>query len=1529
MKLSSQENNSHPDDIEIPMTSPNVSDSEEELETLTLSNTKLDLILNSKLQKHHTFIPRRTGALSSHLSRSINNAFLKAVSIPKTIEGSASASLNSHNPLLNTDTTSIYSLDAIQDYRRSNRRRNISFYQQHIYTIDSVSYTLRISLEDATELVKQRPEIIEMYHIGKLEKYLRNGFKLDEPKEPKIPEGAKKSVSQIPIETSEESDVVLSQNDLEKDPLSSDSDSSFDSDSEDVNEQNTKETTFVFRGRQYKDLDAVSRASGLPKSFFSMKSSTHVQPVKRGKNNQVTQRAGVAKKKRSIAPSTGSLDNGNMFTTDNNLKETTPLDSSNFTAHQEEFEVSSNDEDVDVLEYSKYDREHPNSGTTKLDDVDEVAARYDGRYLDDYDQTDEDFDEAEQFQVEDDVMFVGQREVQGFPRKDNYDFSNADFSSESDFFMEGKSHNNKNTKQTQGEPGLIDVMLSKSANSKKTIRSINSQHKSSRNLQGRQHVTSRYSNIGKRQKPKDKTRKLKRVSRIQLLSKNIDRNSVARSEAAQTLESDKPPKKQRKTNLWVNPVLSNYQNTGSTIVYEGIGAPTDNSTRYVFQPQPGNQEIMKTASETVDHLFCGFEWVFKRSSCYKILFDGAGGKLDSTFSITLSGNTITFSNYRTDQIEQLQFFFKILSSLQSIKLSTNLFEKIDAVVCFCSTLSVNDIRSLVVILDDFVLRIESSIRKKGQVKDSELFLLSSSLLFYHLVAYVYKKNHIQGYDLNSKLLFVMNIYIEVLCYISGSIVSQKIKENGHFSQALIIAIHSSSKNFTSVLENSNLPDLQFLSVICQLYKPSVPLWSPVTKLLKEKLSNSSGGLRNDIKVIYFIKLRYGWELNEDLLVIIYEILKANKFGNFNDENSYPVIFSEFGINKDTALNIYLNMLIEFSKESSSLSGRFLEKIIPVSKITQMELPTFCNRVNILLCLALIFKKNFESRVDQILLNIEVKDKIILQKMIRALEQMIKINDRNGFPSKLKPLVNIIEKCVNFNEIDQIKQVLLSLDDENLHAKTKQSIIEAISYFSREDKVITAFSQFIRNYVNHVNDRKDFEFLKSNFSDLNPSKHANLWCLINGKLISNDLENWSRLINFNDFQDEPFIYSYILRHSGLQIYQLEKEKFIIVLAKALTSFKISGSLNSYIRELEKLDPGLVSSKGVLVQSHKLQFAIDLISKIMINETNYLKSRVFSFLLIHLKKEYEISKGSIHYKNFLHNIVQHIDKFTDDFPASLIDFWRLKSLLGIKSSPLEIDAEKQQQRQIDKRPKISISQKLINLEKFVLTSYLDQKPLDPKQFFIEKPAQQLLNSNEISSSSFYEICCLISIHGELIQKIPSCWVLLSKLTNLLNDSIKTLKNLSQIDLFCILKTLKIFRFILKFKHSNYIKYRCIMGANIYKILNLILNSLEGTNDMNILYENFFIFLSKDLIYNENRLDNEAGFLIQSPIEISEMILKSKIIQNEMDLNFETEQGEFIKEFEKFCGKMNFNPESGDLLNESNELELDYSVVEDIFI
>lgn len=1404
----------------------------------------------------------------------------KSVLIKKNQDFSKQAA-TSEEPQANSSNEPL-PLSHLQESRRATRRRNISFYQQHIYTIDSVSYILKISLQDATELVKQRTEIIEMYHRGCLEKFLKNGFKLPEPV----------TVRKTIVQTNDDSQSSDSQ-DYGSDNESYSSSSSEESVGELPVSPKLQDKAVKFRGHIYKNLDAVSRASGLPKSFFSIEGGTsaHKSVSKKRVSNEI--RPGLAKRKKYVYSPNNSFGN-DVFTTEDNIQK---------------------NENLPQESGSDCSSEIPESA---------IDLASNGLILGDnhvYDQSVA--GETYQSGSETDVLVLDERQKE-FSLENEQPMFQTTINDNSVFYKVGYS------------PGLfgdeaevaraeIDPMLNHTRADRKQKNLQKSNLSRSKNLHSKSVLLT--SSLFQRKTHKaSNTRSLKRVSNSRSINRSKPQTSLQPSEKKLQPQSS-PDKqmlykdhnghlshshslkglKQSVFSLSPNPENLFSRNVGaSTLVYEGLShrfALLNQSNQQNFGDEYGSSDFTGDSSSTSK------TYRFYNSKIFKLMKNNELQKDTGEAKVTLGKKSFMFTKLFGDSSEKLIEFFRGLLDVSLARNKSNVIECVDTVLSFCVNLDNSEIRSLVGIVDNFKISVESNIMRKGHVKDIEFFYLSVCTLAYDLCFQILTQNYIHGYDFMAKVSETTRLYLEFACNLGGQLFDEKLHESGLFSYSMEIMCSNSFDAVVKALPYIQAPDMKFIESICVFAEIKKSIWGPVSKVLSYHINK--GDLNNiafDIFCVGKLSFKLNWILTEEILSLVYEALKVNRFNNFPGESSLPVIFSEKGINKDSSLNIYLNLLMEYSKDSPKLSSKFLDKLVPVSKSSSMNITTFCNRGNMLLCLALVFHKNFESRIDELLQSFQLDKKDTVQKSLKLIEACVKINQENKLVSSVRSLEPVLRKCLELKDYDGVTSLIRSLNFKSLDIKTQRNIIIRLSSFKSEQTILRICEPLIREYVSSVSGKEELALLKHHLGDINSNSFPGLWCCINGKLVAEDLENWSRLIKFSDFTDEPFIFSYILRHSGAKIYQLERDRFLVSLIQNLVKRTYSSSLNSYLREVEKFDSKLVNFKGILVQTHRFEITVGLILNVLNNESDYIINMLLSSMLKFVLSElsHPLNEADNHYKSLVKRIAKFLQADAVKYLVGMKEFEELAKELGFVLS----SATAQKALEFKKEDTAGLK----TIERKLLASLSNSEVLDGVLFNKNLFRSQRSGSFDISNSSFYAISCFISFHAELLASSPLCWALLSKITDVLSVMLQSTRSFHQIDIYCLAKTIKLFHFVFKHKKKEYYNYQLLTNINIYRVLYALFEVVEGTNDFFVFYDLSFVFMSTSLIFDNEIPEIDNPFIAKVPQALSE-IVKGANFTPDTNMDSENLQRTLLYEYEIFLSRFRFKMEIEDQ-NTENE-------------
>lgn len=1463
-------------------------------------------------------------------------------------------------------------VDDTGKYTRLSRRRNVSFYQQHIYTIDSVAYILRISLEEATAFVKSKPEIIDYYHNGTLRRFLLHGDKPLKTKQhdDKHPTTKKSKTSEIiqnqDSEVTElQTAVAPDEEELYTDFSASASEESSEESSDEASESD-EDPSIKFRGRVYKDYEALSRGSKLPRSFFALNKAENLTSRGSQKRSKTLEdRVGLAKKKKmrpgpsqAIAVRPTNFDDG-LFTVSEESQEFDEASQDISQALNGEPNIPSRNRTSSLVDFDPEERENyfqERYGNNYLE-VEEVEAPgkstgFRSQFL--ASPLKENFS----YVVDDELNIprpVGNNGRMMFEPKEA---ETTKFYRTTDS-QEKKSYNDDYWEVEEDTASGIDTMLSsksRKGNSKsRTKRQLNSSsptrsrsteeksRKFRRNPSGTarkiQPLSMKQSHTGNngpkkiyrksynsrqikdfRQRDRDKRQQRQQeIYDFDIYGEpDGEKNDAPKKD--KTRNGDKRPKKNSNGLYFLAPSPNSVLPRSalvSTVVYEGLSGEVAVLKRKNAMPRYDfmNKEVLNSQLPQIEETDVSlFQAHFANSIPYKKLFTNERVELKGEYRIVLGSKMIFFSKLNSSFQDSLKKVFDLLLNPSTIRnmSNENLIDSLIDVIEACSDIEVNQVQSLIIMVDSFRFQVDAEIRRKGQIKDVQFYYLSFCYMLYYCCFKVHESNYLKLFNFREKAEEITTLYFEYVSYIDSSVVNKKLIGGHLLFLESITMLFLTEKDITWLaVDRSDIKDLTFLKQLCILFQPRKALWGKIRRILNFHLcSEQWDQIKSDFNLVSDFVTQLGWKLDEDTLVVMFESLKKNKFQDFPNENNFPVIFSlDRTINRDS-LNIYLNLLLQYGNSTERPSVRLLEKIIPLSKSQTMSVGLFCNRINILLTLSVVFKKNLDFKVMELVSSCEPNSKILVQRSLRAIQVLININNGEKLPTSLTSLRSLIDAIISVDEIETWKNFVASINFGSLVAKTQKNFLSVIATFKHNKTIINSCSSIIKTFISRASDKNALLFFKERFGDLNSSLFPELWCFISGELVDKKMENWSRLIHFNNFDDETYVFTYILKHSGVKIYQLEKDIFINSLLKNIVKRKYSPSLNSYIKELEKLDPKLSGTKNLWIQTHRLQITIGVVASLLKSDSMNSTARYLSLLASFLKLECDlaINEGALPYLDFAKKVTEFINIYGFQYVSSSNAFDNLCRHFKISRKTTTFEEIKI----------INFQNNIQESLRFVETKLLDSisNGSEFSKFFIpillKHTSKKFGSSDQISDSKLYSICCALCIHIDILKFLPSCWIILNEITSCVLEILKIERNLSRIDMFCILKAISLFQFVLSDRNSRYLEYELLTLRNMYKILYLTYFLLSGTNDQAIFIEIAIPFMSRNVLYENYVSQQQPKLLLKTPGFIKDMVIRANLTSNGKEYSIRDLKSSVEAEFNNFFVLIDdyYEDNSGDL-------------------
>ncbi|CEP20490.1 unnamed protein product [Cyberlindnera jadinii] len=1346
-------------------------------------------------------------------------------------------------------------------YGRGSRRRNISFYQQHIYTIDCVSYTLGIDTASATDLVKKNPALIEMFHEGTLPQFLKTGsvrkkktrkngssngnkdtgtyirdmdtqdvdiqqLRAQEEEEESYSEGSEPSTDSSSSEDDEEDDNGASNDTLQQRRDSSTMDSADKEEDSSIN--------VTFRGKTYTSIDELARVSKLPKSYFSSLGvfKTSSKRVVKKRNHLEDKRVGVARRKKIKHSAQDKTVHGfdSIFTNDSQgedgLRELASVG-----------EVLSDDEDIRNV--------HPTPALEMFDNGDEETTFYpSGITSVGYIDNDDDLETME------DRGFGGDRMLASAPRKPHV--SNA-----------------KN--QTRKTNRLVSTKVFKRKHNGSVSVKTSTQRKSSPDSQKRSSDMNEIS----------KTKRMRGTSIGTMFPKSVPtRKPVVRvplrniTESHNAAEGSKDSRRDHNSSKYYslrptsNSMLGRHGHM-STVVFETLADDYSVLPRKLPQRNVINiDEYNDQVDAAHIHEQTTYMSHFMNSQAYNILFKGCCNFEVKSFQAIFGKKTLKFSKLSSNVNNDLRELFDTLidSSIITSIPKLTLIKNIQDIMVFCCDLDVTQAKSLRLMVDNFYGNLESQIRASRTIRDYELYCLASCYIFYMCVNRIFETNYLSIFDLNQKSREVFSLFFEFSSHISPGTLRRKFNEDGLFSEAVSFLFSGKNDMTWDVYANSGLKDLGLLRDLCIRFPPQKAFWRIISKSVRKsvEIGDFNGAAISLMSINEFTRL--GWKIDEGILLTMYDSIKEMKFKNFPMEHSPPVILSNNGLNRDSVINLYLNLLIEFSKVSG-IKPRMLERVLPVSKITSSDVVILCNRLNIILVLSFASSKNLDSRFFDLLQHHQFST-LAIQRCFQALNMLIEINNTNKFVTSMGPLTKFIESHITEKEFLICWSDFVSgLQLEKLLPKTQLSFIRVLTHFCTRREVFAPSQVILEKYISNVQDRSILVTLMNDLRSMDPSSSLKLWLTLSAKTTSAGLTNWSKLIRSYRFEDEPRIFAYIIKHSGVTAYRDDRETILISLVKNLLVSTHSPSMNAFIREVSKVDPLLLSCQNTLIQTNRLQIVLNFVHNLINNEKAGSRMRFLSFLINRVKFEFDNNGGDPQssYGIFVRRVVEYLNIYASDYVGTsqametlcaIFDISKRKALLSNGEQVFRVDGEIYESVKFLQEMLISCLDKGKDFSEYLIP------------MIIQQPSKVAVSMN-ISDSKLFSLCCLISLSIESLAKFPSCWVYLHEQTRALLSLLEADRNLQAVDFFCLMKTVRLLPFMLSYRRVSFQKLERSTLVNVYELLILTFRLLDGSNDVDCFTSLTYLFTDSRVLDEPISPPYEPNYLFKPPFNIKNII------------------------------------------------------------
>ncbi|ODV96341.1 hypothetical protein PACTADRAFT_49702 [Pachysolen tannophilus NRRL Y-2460] len=306
-------------------------------------------------------------------------------------------------------------------------------------------------------------------------------------------------------------------------------------------------------------------------------------------------------------------------------------------------------------------------------------------------------------------------------------------------------------------------------------------------------------------------------------------------------------------------------------------------------------------------------------------------------------------------------------------------------------------------------------------------------------------------------LFGLYFYHLINTFSSEHFEKALIKENGttsYYYESLFI--------IKSLCESpDSIPELSYWSLITEAFEKSVTTtrfkwfmeyilifasfskrsylhkWGPVYAVIDKFIKNPNlisqdlqlAFFEKSIELIFELHENFGWELEEEVIIRVYNIIGCKKFGNFKNE---PRDFSVRLINGNrSTLAKYFSLLRLYLSKSGSKNSKLIEKIVPVSHLRVHEndgswMQIFCNRINLLLTYSDLFHKDYSNHLLTLMKpTLGSNDINVLEIELKASLLIFKLNLGNSFQIPYymfnELFSKVVEKCNNsLNGISQWK-----------------------------------------------------------------------------------------------------------------------------------------------------------------------------------------------------------------------------------------------------------------------------------------------------------------------------------------------------------------------------------------------------------------------------------------------------------------------------------------------------------------------------
>ena len=372
-----------------------------------------------------------------------------------------------------------------------------------------------------------------------------------------------------------------------------------------------------------------------------------------------------------------------------------------------------------------------------------------------------------------------------------------------------------------------------------------------------------------------------------------------------------------------------------------------------------------------------------------------------------------------------------------------------------------------------------------------------------------------------------------------------------------------------------------------------------------------------IDAVEFLNGRFGWPIDERIILQLHSTVTSNKFGNFLDEWADPDIIDVIRTRNDIPTTSFFERFMKLlygyisDIDPDTDKKRLSMKLFPSSHYKyepdRKHFVMFVNRMNYILLLSQIFKEDMKNQFQKLVKSVRgLNDKNMMETAVRALSLYTEIAQQKGnsIPSEsfgilfnemfssylhiprfrnlwkmlLKAFENLPDEIAVFN-------IFLSLED--LPDKFAPEILRVVlNFLEKSSDISVSLNQSVINQlednIHNILHRQMSKDLPERASDLAKSEQTihleiKVWIRLTSMSSSS---NWEKLV----LQKLPYIGNSQLRekfmlyffNSVLLFTNLDtcKDVVITLILRNLVSFSLSPYLPEILNKLSKRNDNIV-------------------------------------------------------------------------------------------------------------------------------------------------------------------------------------------------------------------------------------------------------------------------------------------------------------------------------------------------------------------